>query len=326
MDSRPASVLEHHPLGVAEGQNTNQGGGSLVPGGVASSAVSNQVSRVGHQVSCDSVSRVSFTPKLDISLASQLILANNASDINPGVTPSMTGHQPGDICTHPKSAPIHTTQTQYHSSYTTHDVRRGSLPVSHFYPHHHHPNLFLLQAAVTTNNKIVNLNTSLENITTVGQINVGDTTTNNVPLTLSKYTPKGRLAFPNQITRRRSADPVEIYRAKQGMRLAVAERSGSASPNRNTSCAPARGDHSGSNEDLLSSYLETRRASGGSSTLLSPVLETLLPGLQDLAMSTIKEMGSQSSLQVCKDDARHVSYLLSTPIFLNKISAILCFS
>ena len=107
-------------------------------------------------------------------------------------------------------------------------------------------------------------------------------------LSLSQYSALShKIPFPSQTTRRRSADPSEIYRSRQSMRLGLSARSGSASPNRE------------SLEDILS-YLEHRRASSGN-TVLSPVLESLLGVSSEavnLHMSTIREMGSLSSLKV----------------------------
>ena len=107
-------------------------------------------------------------------------------------------------------------------------------------------------------------------------------------LSLSQYSALShKIPFPSQTTRRRSADPSEIYRSRQSMRLGLSARSGSASPKRE------------SLEDILS-YLEHRRASSGN-TVLSPVLESFLGVSSEavgLHMSTIREMGSLSSLKV----------------------------
>ena len=118
-------------------------------------------------------------------------------------------------------------------------------------------------------------------------------------LGLSQYaSAAARIPFPAQSTRRRSADPSELYRTSrrhQQTALLGLARSGSASPNREAG--------GGGGDELLMAYLEQRRASSGSTSggILSPVLESLLPSLsqeQLQHLSTISEMGSTCSLQV----------------------------
>ena len=158
----------------------------------------------------------------------------------------------------PSTAPVFHPDLQCYSQVS----RRGSLPVS------------------TNVNPFVFPSENLSSMKTV------DAGLDN--LSLSQYSALShKIPFPSQTTRRRSADPSEIYRSRQSMRLGLSARSGSASPKRE------------SLEDILS-YLEHRRASSGN-TVLSPVLESLLGVSSEavsLHMSTIREMGSLSSLKV----------------------------
>ena len=232
---------------------------------------------------------------------------------------------------YPASAPIllhhpaHSTLNTPTSIASSKDYRRGSLPVVSHTPHyHHHPNIYLYPTGAA-NSKIPVFTTSLESLPvhhhrseTLDSVAAAP----QLPASLtSKYPGASRLlkaAFPNQSTRRRSADPGEIYRARQGMRLlggsggaAVTGRSGSASPNRgggnrgnNTAALLYQQDFGGGNSNSseeLFSYLETRRSSAGNAAMLSPVIEDLALFKQlhmSKSMTTIREMGSQSSLQV----------------------------
>ena len=248
-----------------------------------------------------------------------------------------TGHLVSNCSTasYPATAPIiiHQTAHSTHNTPLSHpasiasskDYRRGSLPVVSHTPHfHHHPNIYLYPTGAA-NPKMPPFTTSLESLT--GHSRRSETRDSvsaapQLPASLtSKYPGAARLlkaAFPNQNTRRRSADPGEIYRARQGMRLlggsggaAVTGRSGSASPNRgggnrgnNTAALLYQQDFGGGNSNSseeLFSYLETRRSSAGNAAMLSPVIEDLALFKQlhmSKSMTTIREMGSQSSLQV----------------------------
>ena len=169
-------------------------------------------------------------------------------------SPASQADQPGEPAA--QTAPV---LSLSHTHHTGTEARRGSLPVvpqPHFLFPLYNPNMKSVDACLDH-------------------------------LSLSQYaTASHRIPFPSQTTRRRSADPSELYRSKQSLRLGLA-RSGSASPN------PDVGDE-------ILALLEHRRASSGSS-ILSPVLESLLPtlSLEQLSyMSTISEMGSTCSLQV----------------------------
>ena len=316
------------------------GGSSYAPSpgiSVGQSSTSNiQVSCVtGNvvQVTCGSIPLISYPPKLDIGVASTynnsmvgVSLSSSGAVQYPGVHPpgAMLTGQPGGAhnhhsnnCTYkyPNSAPIllhHQQHPAHHNPKQGYDkdYRRGSLPVSVAHSHHHH-NVFLYPT-----NDLASLATSLESLASAssasqtGNRTTLDTVSSPVLPALPKFPGRLGSGFPHQSTRRRSADPSEIYRARQSMRQASA-RSGSASPNRTsggTASLLYQQDFGDSSEELIS-YLEKRRASAGNVTgLLSPVLESMLPGLRDLAhlhssksMSTIREMGSQSSLQVCHD-------------------------
>ena len=198
--------------------------------------------------------QVSCIPDLDMFNSPNNIRLELAKMLH-NQTPVAPTVNTGELCLHASTAPVlfYNPLSQTFNS----DYRRGSLPVVQ-----QNPVVFLSKP------KIQSVDEGLDKLILAQYSNIHN-----------------KIPFPDLTTRRRSADPSEIYRSRQSLKLGSA-RSGSASPSRD-------------GDDLLA-YLERRRSSSGS-VALSPVLESLGSNLsveQMRIMSTIREMGSQSSLKV----------------------------